>query len=409
MTKQNNLCWIRLAANSMHELEQQYKVLVDNVQQGLSFKELYSLNSMEKSSYSYSKIATNFESLKDRVLTEAPVVKSNKNRVAFLFTGQGSQLPYMGYELYETQPIFKKHFDKCAEILIPSLKRDIREIIFTENPNDLNNTGFTQPALFVYEYAIAKLWQHLGINPSWVIGHSVGEYPAATFANYVSVQDGVNLISKRAELMQSLPAGGSMAALQATRDDITPFLSKYTNIEIAALNAPLQTVISGEKNSITELLQELKANKIRGRELVVSHAFHSYLMDPILSEFEDYASGIKTHEATASLISNVTGQEISAGELTSNYWRTHIREKVNFLAGLEALEHAGANCFLEVGPQPFLIGMAAKTYTNDYSFLASRTNKTSEIDQIIAAALALEEHGNIIFWDNLNLPETCFV
>lgn len=409
MSKQNNLLWIRLAANSKHELEEKYKLLVDKLKQGINFKDISSFNSMQKSNYSYSKISTNFESLKDKILIEPPVAKSNKNKIAFLFTGQGAQLPYMGYELYETQPIFKKHFDKCAEILVPTLKRDIREIIFTENPSELNNTGFTQPALFVYEYATAKFWQHLGIDPNWVIGHSVGEYPAATFANYISLRDGVNLISKRAELMQSLPAGGSMAALQATRDDVTPFLSKYPKIEIAALNAPLQTVISGEKNSVADLLQDLKTNKIRGRELVVSHAFHSYLMDPILSEFEEYASGITTHEPTASLISNVTGQQISAIELTSDYWQTHIREKVNFLAGLEALEKSGANCFLEVGPQPFLTGMAAKTYTNDYSLLASRTNKTSEIDQVISTALALEEKGNIISWDKLNLPETCFV
>jgi acyl transferase domain-containing protein len=401
MMENNCVFWIRVTANNYQELQDKYTDLVKNIKYGCSYDELLKHHSTQQSNYTYSKVANNINELYDKIITEAPKINDKKNNIVFLFTGQGSQLPFMGYELYNSQPVFKRNFDKCAEILTTSIGEDIRDIIFNNDSTKLNNTGFTQPALFVYEYSLAKLWQSIGIKPKWTIGHSVGEYPAASFANYLTLEDGLKLISKRASLMQSLPPGGTMAAVQATSEQMQDYISD--NVEIAALNAPLQTVLSGNKESLHNTLKVLKENKIRGRELVVSHAFHSYLMDPILDDFANFADKIETRKPNIELISNVTGKSLDAIEMNGNYWRNHIRNKVNFLAGLKSLENDGANCFLEIGPQPFLTGMASKTYENDYSYLASRKNKVSEVMQVLQTAIILEEHGNNINWDNINI------
>ena len=410
MTEIASIYWLRIIAKTKEELEYKYQELLCKLAElDLDYADLAPYQSKDNAKYCYSQFSHSFTDLKYKVEKNKPNIVQNKIiNIAMLFTGQGAQLPFMGYELYQTQPIFKLEFDRCYKILKDINGSDLKKIIFNQDPAQLNDTGNTQPALFAYEYALAKLWQSWGISPTWVIGHSVGEYPAATIANYISLETGIKLIQKRAQLMQSLPAGGGMAAVLGTATNVQDYIQDYAeNVEIAALNAPKQTVVAGSLAALDKLLEQLKIKRVKARKLVVSHAFHSKLMEPILAEFKSYVEQTNTNIPTAELISNVTGEFLQAKDLNSNYWTRHIREKVNFLGGLDSLAAAGANCFLEVGPQPFLLGMAAKTYdsSKDYHFISSRENNLNELLKMLNSAAELEQLGININWQNINIPE----
>ena len=284
-------------------------------------------------------------------------------KIAFLFTGQGSQYPGMGGDLYEREPVFRDALNRCAAIAAPHLDHPLLDVIF-DNIDSMegliHQTAYTQPALFAVEYALATLWHSWGITPDAVLGHSIGEYAAACIAGVFSLEDALYLVIERGRLMQSLPLNeGSMAAVSASVSVVGEAISAYGDtISIAGMNGPESIVISGDANAITALCKQLEADGIDTTFLEVSHAFHSVKMDPILEAFQDIASKVTFIEPQIPLMSNVTGLPIKPGEITNPaYWAQHIRQPVRFQAGIKALQDLGIRVFLEAGPKPTLIGM----------------------------------------------------
>ncbi|MEO0373357.1 MAG: SDR family NAD(P)-dependent oxidoreductase, partial [Cyanobacteria bacterium P01_A01_bin.17] len=277
---------------------------------------------------------------------------------AFLFTGQGSQYEGMGQALYETQPVFRDVLDRCDKILCSELETPLLDVLYPSQKGQdspLNQTAYTQPALFAIEYALYQLWQSWGIRPAAVTGHSVGEYVAACVAGVFSLEDGLRLIAARGRLMQALPSGGAMVAVAASESQIKDLLPAA--VTIAAINGRQSLVLSGEGDEIATLTQTLIDAGFKTDVLQVSHAFHSALMEPMLNEFAQIAQQITYHLPQMHLVSNLTGTSVTDEIATPDYWCRHVREPVRFLSGMETLRQLGYCTFVEMGPKPILCGM----------------------------------------------------
>jgi 8-amino-7-oxononanoate synthase len=286
--------------------------------------------------------------------------KSGKKRAAkivFLFTGQGSQRIGMGRSIYESQPVFRKVLDDCAELLRPDLAEPLLSVLLPPEgqASPLDETQYSQPALFAFEYALACLWQSWGIQPSVVAGHSVGQYVACCLGGVFSLEDALQLIAARGRLMQALPAGGRMVAARAEEGRVLQALAGHeASVSIAAVNSPHQTVISGVGSVVDEIAQRLESEGVRTKRLTVSHAFHSPLMDPMLAEFEQIVGRIALSPPRIPVICNVSGR-IAGAELTEpGYWCRHIRQPVRFAETMQTVAGLEPDAFLEVGPQPVL-------------------------------------------------------
>ncbi|MDZ8092002.1 MAG: SDR family NAD(P)-dependent oxidoreductase [Nostoc sp. DedQUE05] len=274
--------------------------------------------------------------------------------VVFMFSGQGSQYVNMGRELYESEAVFKQQVDYCCELLKPYLELDLRSVLYPrvekaqETTQKLQQTAITQPALFVIEYALAKLWMAWGVRPEMMIGHSIGEYVAATIAGVFSLEDALAIVAMRGKLMQQLP-DGAMLSVQLSEQELQQLLEK--EISLAASNAPSSCVVSGATEAIEKFQQKLQQIGVNFRRLHTSHAFHSQMMEPIIETFIQLLQNVKLNPPKIQFVSNVSGTWITADEATDpNYWARHLRQPVRFSLGIYELLKQPEAILLEVGP-----------------------------------------------------------
>ena len=300
--------------------------------------------------------------------------ESRQNSVVFMFPGQGTQYVNMALELYQTEPIFTAQIDRCCELLKPHLGLDLRHVLFPSEAKEesatqqLQRTHLAQPALFVIEYALARLWMMWGVYPEAMIGHSVGEYVAACLADVFSLEDALALVAARGQLMQQLP-GGAMLAVPLSEQEVRPLLGDQ--LSLAAINAPERCVVSGPNSAINNLQKRLIQRGVECRPLHTSHAFHSPMMEPIIEPLTQQLEKVNFNQPKIPFLSNLTGTWITAAEATDpHYWTKHLRQTVRFAAGIAQLLQEPNRLLLEVGPGRTL-SILAKQQTQEQLVLCS--------------------------------------
>ncbi|MFJ7150347.1 SDR family NAD(P)-dependent oxidoreductase [Streptomyces sp. NPDC100445] len=338
--------------------------------------------------------------------TEAPGLlvtgSATDGTLAYLFSGQGAQRPGMGRDWYDAFPVYAEHFDRAAALFDKHLERPLADVVLGGDAETLERTAYTQAALFTTQVALYRLLESFGLRPDWLAGHSVGEFAAAHVAGVWSLEDAVTAVAARGRLMQALPAGGAMVAVQASPEEVTPLLDEG-RCAIAAVNGPRAVVVSGDEDAVTEVA----AHFTTARRLRVSHAFHSPRMDPMLAAFREVVAGLRAAEPTVPLVSTLTGAPATAAELGSaDYWVRHVRRTVRFADAVAALAAQGAGTFLELGAAPVLTALGPDCLpdtentenTEDVLFVPTARKDTAQLPGLLAALAAVHTRGFDVDW-----------